>query len=237
MVHVVLPHSIIIQLYTINTYAISVCDNACNSLLLHQHRARQILITCPHVWHGSCLLHDGHIANRSRGMTLGEWTNPVLTVAPYTGSQKGRQEAEAEMLIHSSQCVVTMGMSSYHPWHLHWSNLPISSWQQHHKPINSIRTFDNTMQPLRSHCLGLRWIVVLTRAEADLQHSRSTASSVTSSVLSFHVVRICDPTTQSHSRAEPEDPVCSPYLPLLRLRPVSALLPTGGRGGVTQGVN
>ena len=28
MVHVVLPHSIIIQLYTINTYAISMCDNA-----------------------------------------------------------------------------------------------------------------------------------------------------------------------------------------------------------------
>ena len=27
MVHVVLPHSIIIQLYTINTYAISVCNN------------------------------------------------------------------------------------------------------------------------------------------------------------------------------------------------------------------
>ena len=28
MVHVVLPHSIIIQLYTTNTYAISVCDTA-----------------------------------------------------------------------------------------------------------------------------------------------------------------------------------------------------------------
>ena len=27
MVHVVLPHSIIIQLYTINTYAISVCNS------------------------------------------------------------------------------------------------------------------------------------------------------------------------------------------------------------------
>ena len=38
-------------------------------------------------------------------------------------------------------------------------------------------------------------------------------------------VRICDPTTQSCSRAEPEDPVCSPYLFLLRFRPVSASLP------------
>ena len=38
-------------------------------------------------------------------------------------------------------------------------------------------------------------------------------------------VRICDPTTQSRSRAEPEDPICSPYLFLLRFRPVSALLP------------
>ena len=38
-------------------------------------------------------------------------------------------------------------------------------------------------------------------------------------------VRICDPTTQLHSRAEPKDPICSPYLSLLRFRLVSALLP------------
>ena len=38
-------------------------------------------------------------------------------------------------------------------------------------------------------------------------------------------VRICDPTTQSRSWAEPEDPVCSLYLSLLRFRPVSASLP------------
>ena len=38
-------------------------------------------------------------------------------------------------------------------------------------------------------------------------------------------VRICDPTTQSHSRAEPKGPVCSPYLSLLHFRLVSALLP------------
>ena len=37
-------------------------------------------------------------------------------------------------------------------------------------------------------------------------------------------VRICDPTTQSRSRVEPEDPVCSPYLFLLRFQPVSASL-------------
>ena len=38
-------------------------------------------------------------------------------------------------------------------------------------------------------------------------------------------VGICDPTTQLRSRAEPEDPVYSPYLPLLRLQSVSASLP------------
>ena len=38
-------------------------------------------------------------------------------------------------------------------------------------------------------------------------------------------VRICDPTTQLHFQAEPEDPVCSPYLSLLRFRPISASLP------------
>ena len=38
-------------------------------------------------------------------------------------------------------------------------------------------------------------------------------------------VRICNPTTQSHSRVEPKDPVCSLYLSLLRFRPVSASLP------------
>ena len=37
-------------------------------------------------------------------------------------------------------------------------------------------------------------------------------------------VRICNPTTQSRSRAEPKDPVCSPYLSLLRFRPVSTSL-------------
>ena len=41
----------------------------------------------------------------------------------------------------------------------------------------------------------------------------------------FIFVRICDPTTQSHSQAEPEDPVCSPYLSLLCFQLVSALLP------------
>ena len=35
-------------------------------------------------------------------------------------------------------------------------------------------------------------------------------------------VRICDPTTQSRSRAEPEDPICSLYLSLLCFRPVPA---------------
>ena len=44
-------------------------------------------------------------------------------------------------------------------------------------------------------------------------------------VISCRSVRICDPTTQSHSRAEPKDPICSPYLSLLRLQPVSASLP------------
>ena len=38
-------------------------------------------------------------------------------------------------------------------------------------------------------------------------------------------VRICNPTTQSRSQVEPEDPVCSLYLPLLCLRPVSTSLP------------
>ena len=41
----------------------------------------------------------------------------------------------------------------------------------------------------------------------------------------FIPVRICNPTTQSCSQAEPEDPVCSPYLSLLHFRPVSTSLP------------
>ena len=51
----------------------------------------------------------------------------------------------------------------------------------------------------------------------------------TSFGLAFHLylpcVRICDPTTQSRSRVELEDPICSPYLFLLRFWPVSASLP------------
>ena len=38
-------------------------------------------------------------------------------------------------------------------------------------------------------------------------------------------VRICDPTTQSRSRAEPDSPVCVPSLSLLRFRTASAPLP------------
>ena len=52
--------------------------------------------------------------------------------------------------------------------------------------------------------------------------------SMTSSRVPTHTipicVRICDPTTQSCSRAEPKDPIYSPYLSHLRFQLVSASL-------------
>jgi hypothetical protein len=124
---------------------------------------------------------------RPEGMTSGRWSMPAPTVVPYIGLWKGRWETEAVEPIHSSRCVVVLGILNYHPWRLHPKDSKTSSQQQRYKPTGSTNKFTNTTQLWRSHRLGLRWTVVSTEVEVDPRHFASVANPITSLVPSFRV--------------------------------------------------